>query len=96
MGGAGRGTLFLRQNAGGTASEWGRGHGPAAEITFTAGAATITAAEGDFRFINTVSQNSTVTLSTSGAEAGDEIDMHATGPLPARSTSWAADPARPP
>ena len=46
-----------------------------AVITFAAGAATITAAQGGFRFIDSTATNSTVTLSTSGAVAGDVIHI---------------------
>ena len=46
-----------------------------AVITFVTGAATITAAQGGFRFIDSTATNSTVTLSTSGAVAGDVIHI---------------------
>jgi hypothetical protein len=46
-----------------------------AVITFAANAATITAAQGGFRFIDATAGNSVVTLSTSGAVAGDVIHI---------------------
>jgi len=46
-----------------------------AVIAFVANAATITAAQGGFRFIDATAGNSTVTLSTSGAVAGDVIHI---------------------
>jgi len=78
VGGVTPGTAYqaLRTNSGATATEMGgRVIGGAAVATFTAGALAIVVTGGQFRYIDATDQNSTLTVNTTGAVAGDYIHI---------------------
>jgi len=58
-----------------TSIAFGRVSGGAAVATFTAGALTIQVGEGRFRYVDATAANSTLTLGTTGAKAGDTLDI---------------------
>jgi hypothetical protein len=72
---AGTAYQVLRTNAGATASEWGRVKFPWAVVNAT-NDVTITIAQGNFRQITACGDTKAITLSTSGAVAGDFIEVY--------------------